>query len=164
MTNISIFKWTKWTSKLLGQCLKDLRFMMSLNLNDIWHLKRLWNVISSLTIETWEALLRIVFVLWMVKKVKPFSLVHLWSTFTVSHRIEWKCGWIIGGAKGYVGPPPKLLGGGVGGWQAPPSLSSYAYASIFGPDKHTELLKICFRTLVKKIRIFLFWKLIWNEV
>ena len=29
--------------------------------------------------------------------------------------IEGKCGWIIGRAKGYVGPSLKLLGGGGGG-------------------------------------------------
>ena len=38
--------------------------------------------------------------------------------------IEGKGGWIIGGARGYVGPPLKLLGGG--GWPPGPP-SSYAY-------------------------------------
>ena len=32
-----------------------------------------------------------------------------------------------GGAKGYVGPPLKLLGGGGGGGRAAPPTSSYAY-------------------------------------
>ena len=43
--------------------------------------------------------------------------------------IEGKYGWIIGGAKGYVGPPPlKLLGG-----LAPPGPpSSYAYEDVSG--------------------------------
>ena len=36
--------------------------------------------------------------------------------------IEGKCGWIIGGAKGYVGPPSQIIGG-----PGPPS--SYAYGS-----------------------------------
>ena len=48
-----------------------------------------------------------------------FPLFHI--------EIEGKCGWIIGGAKGYVAPPPlKLLGGGA--WPPPPGPpSSYAY-------------------------------------
>ena len=38
--------------------------------------------------------------------------------------IEGKGGWIIGGAKGYVGPPSQIIGGGL----APPGPpSSYAY-------------------------------------
>ena len=45
------------------------------------------------------------------------KLVHLWSSFTVHIDIEGKCGWIIGGAKGYVAPPPsKII---VGGWELP---------------------------------------------
>ena len=51
--------------------------------------------------------------------ILPFNLVHLWF-FPVSHRIKGKGGWIIGGAKGYVGPPLKLLGGP--GPPAPPPL------------------------------------------
>ena len=34
--------------------------------------------------------------------------------------IEGKGGWIIGRAKGYVGPPLKLFGGGGGGGGLPP--------------------------------------------
>ena len=41
--------------------------------------------------------------------------------------IEGKGGWIIGGAKGYVGPPLKLLGGGPGPPCPPPSSYAYAY-------------------------------------
>ena len=50
-------------------------------------------------------------------------------SYDVVYRIERNSfagtgGWIIGGAKGYVGPPLKLLGGGL----APPGPpSSYAY-------------------------------------
>ena len=45
--------------------------------------------------------------------------------------IEGKGGWIIGGAKGYVGPPPPLSNywGGPG---PPGPPSSYAY--VFGLD------------------------------
>ena len=42
--------------------------------------------------------------------ILPFNLVHL-CFFLFHIDIEGKCGWIIGGAKGYVGPPLKLLGG-----------------------------------------------------
>ena len=58
--------------------------------------------------------------------ILPFNLVHLWF-FLFHIEIEGKCGWIIGGPKGMLAPPPlKLLGGGV----APlPPPSSYAYES-----------------------------------
>ena len=42
--------------------------------------------------------------------ILPFNLVHL-CFFLFHIIIEGKCGWINGGAKGYVGPPLKLLGG-----------------------------------------------------
>ena len=42
--------------------------------------------------------------------ILPFNLVHL-CFFLFHIEIEGKCGWSIGGAKGYVGPPLKLLGG-----------------------------------------------------
>ena len=59
--------------------------------------------------------------------ILPFILVHL-SFFSLFHiEIEGKCGWIIGGAKGYVGPPLKLLGGGAA---LPGPTSSYAYESF----------------------------------
>ena len=93
----------------------------------------------------------------MVKKSNP-SAWYICDLLLLFHiELNENVGGLLVGPKGMLAPPPKLLGGGMA---APPSPSSYAYASIFGPDKHTELLKICFRTLVKKIRIFLFWKLI----
>ena len=52
--------------------------------------------------------------------ILPFNLVHL-SFFLFHIEIEGKCGWIIGGAKGYVAPPPlKLLGGGLAPLAPPP--------------------------------------------
>ena len=41
--------------------------------------------------------------------------------------MEGKGGWIIEGAKGYVGPPSQIIGGGGPGPPGPPP-SSYAYA------------------------------------
>ena len=42
--------------------------------------------------------------------ILPFNLVHL--LFFLFHiEIEGKGGWIIVGAKGYVGPPCKIIGG-----------------------------------------------------
>ena len=54
------------------------------------------------------------------------STWYICDFFLFHIEIEEKCGWIIGGAKGYVGPPLKLLGG-----LAPPPgpPSSYAYAN-----------------------------------
>ena len=50
--------------------------------------------------------------------------------FLFQIEIEGKCGWIIGGAKGYVAPLLKLLGGGGGaGPPATPTPSSNAYVS-----------------------------------
>ena len=43
-----------------------------------------------------------------------FNLV-ICDFFLFHTEIEGKCGWIICGAKGYVGPPLKLLGGGGAG-------------------------------------------------
>ena len=42
--------------------------------------------------------------------ILPFNLVHLWL-FLFHIEIEGKCGRIIGGAKGYVGPPSQIIGG-----------------------------------------------------
>ena len=59
-----------------------------------------------------------------------FPLFHI--------EIEGKCGWIIGGgAKGYVGPPSQIIGGGL----APPGPpSSYAYVQFL---LHAALPKAC---------------------
>ena len=61
----------------------------------------------------------------------PFNLVHL-CFFPVSHRNRRKR-WVdyLGGAKGYVGPPLKLLGA----WPPRPP-SSYAYVA---KDTHTSI-------------------------
>ena len=54
------------------------------------------------------------------------STWYICDFFLFHMEIEGKGGWIIGGAKGYVGPPLKLLGGG--GLPPPPwPPSSYAY-------------------------------------
>ena len=69
--------------------------------------------------------------------------------------IEGKCGWIIGGAKGYVGPPLKLLGGP--GPPGPPS--SYAYAfhnkkyGLMGPPCH-----FMFVFLILRFSVALYFK------
>ena len=60
--------------------------------------------------------------------ILPMYICHFFLFHIV---IEGKCGWIIGGAKGYVGPPLKLLGGG--GGLAPPWPPSCS--KIFG-NKH----------------------------
>ena len=39
------------------------------------------------------------------------STCYICDFFPFHIEIEGKCGWIIGGGKGYVGPPLKLLGG-----------------------------------------------------
>ena len=59
--------------------------------------------------------------------ILPFNLVHC-DFFLFHIEIERKGGWIIGGANGYVGPPPlpNYWGGGLAPPPAPPS--SYAYA------------------------------------
>ena len=58
--------------------------------------------------------------------------------------IEGKCGWIIGGAKGYVAPPPlKLLGGPAPPPPPPappPPLSCYAYEHS---PAYLMMLKFC---------------------
>ena len=48
------------------------------------------------------------------------STWYICDFFLFHIEIEGKGGWIIGGAKGYVGPPPKLLGGGPGPLPPPP--------------------------------------------
>ena len=55
------------------------------------------------------------------------SVWYICDFFLFHIEIEGKCGWIIGGAKGYDGPPLKLLGGGGPGPPGPPS--SYAYVT-----------------------------------
>ena len=48
--------------------------------------------------------------------------------FSFHIEIEGKGGWIIGGAKGYVGPPSQIIGGGGPAPPPPaPPPSSYAY-------------------------------------
>ena len=45
--------------------------------------------------------------------ILPFNL-YICDFFLFHVEIKGKGGWIIGGAKGYVGPPLKLFGGGPG--------------------------------------------------
>ena len=51
--------------------------------------------------------------------ILPFYLIHLWF-FLFHIEIEGKGGWIIRGAKGYVGPPSQIIGGGGLAPPAPP--------------------------------------------
>ena len=67
--------------------------------------------------------------------ILPFNLAHLWF-FLFHIEIEGKCGWIIGGAKGYVGPPFQIIGGGL----APPGPpSSYAYVTAYKVKKGKDV-------------------------
>ena len=59
------------------------------------------------------------------------STWYICDFFLFHIEIEGNFGWIIGGPKGMLAPPLKLLGGGGGGGGAGPPWppSSYAYAS-----------------------------------
>ena len=76
--------------------------------------------------------------------ILPFNLVHLWFLFHIE--IEGKGGWIIGGAKGYVGPPPPKLLGGAWPLLAPPprptpmDLTSQEWTHLLGAIRETWLL------------------------
>ena len=60
--------------------------------------------------------------------ILSFNL-YICHFFLFHIEIKGKCGWIIGGAKGYVGPPSQIIGGGGAGSPCPPHPppSSYAY-------------------------------------
>ena len=65
--------------------------------------------------------------------ILPFNLVHC-DFFPFHIDIEGKGGWIIGGPKGMLAPPPKLLGRGA----CPPCPlpSSYAYVMYLFKTAH----------------------------
>ena len=54
---------------------------------------------------------------------------YICDFFLFHIEIEGKCGWMIGGPKGMLAPPRKLLGA----WSpCPPPPSSYAYSTLYG--------------------------------